>query len=143
MTFTYTIGSSDPDTLFVARIRLGLGDVTENTGVRPDNSNFSDEEVLDVKSREDDELERTLAHMCEILSRQWSALADLTIGPRREAYSSTSESWAKRAQTLRDNYGYGDSNVVETPGIIKVDGYSKTTPSDAVAVEGTEYTFVS
>ncbi len=143
MTFTYTIGSSDPDTLFIARIRLGLGDVTSGTGVRPDNSNFTDEEILDVQSREDDELERALAHMCEILALQWSALANLTIGPRREDYSNTSKNYAERAQTLRDNYGYGNANVVETVAFIKADGYSTSTPSDAVAVQGSEYSFTS
>ena len=44
MTFTYDLTETG-DNLIYSKIRLEIGDTTENAGVKPGGGNFSDEEL--------------------------------------------------------------------------------------------------
>lgn len=121
MTFTYNLASTDGDTLNIAKVRLELGDTTSGSGVRPDGSNLGDEEIAVWLDREADDVMRATAAACEALSRQWATIADITVGPRREALGKVAERYAERAEQLREQYG--GLTKVFTAGFNRQDGY--------------------
>ena len=102
MAFTYDLSTN------VGKIRLELGDTTQNKGVRPDNNNLSDEELQYWYDRELNVM-RAVAAACEALARMWSTSASISIGPHSESLSDVAEMWDKRAKLLRQQYG-------DTPG---------------------------
>lgn len=106
----------------IGQIRLELGDTTPGAGVRPDGSNFSNEELQVWLTREGSVM-CAVAAACEALARQWSSVADLTVGPRSESAGAIAEKWETRAGKLRDAYGYGDANVSEdiATGVLVLD----------------------
>ena len=132
MTFTYNLASSDPATLNVSLVRLELGDTTDGSGVRPDNSNLTDEELAVWLAREEDDVLRAAAAACEALSRMWANAADLAIGPRHEALGAVSERWATAAMRLRRRRGGTGSSF--STGFTRSDGYADASGlSDYVA----------
>ena len=96
MAFTYDLATQ------IGKIRLEIGDTVLNKGVRPDRTNFSDAELTYFLGEEDNDTTLAVARACEVLSRQWSAAADLQVGPRRESYSQVSANYAARAIALRN-----------------------------------------
>ena len=109
MTFTYDIANPDTTKALLSKVRLEIGDTTENAGVRPDGSNFSDEELTHWLTEEDNDVMQTAARACDALASAWSLMADETVGPRKVAYSKVSGNWSERATTLRGAY---DSGVI-------------------------------
>lgn len=100
MTFTYNL-SGTGDTLAIARVRLRLRDVTEDSGVLPDGSNLSDEELLQLLDDNSDDVMATAAAAAEVVAAAWANAADITVGPRREALSQVAERWQKLAAQWR------------------------------------------
>lgn len=133
MSFTYDL---DED---VGKVRLRIGDTTEGAGVKPDNTNLSDEEIESLLEDEEDHVMRTVAACCEMLALAWAGMADIVVGPRHESLSKVAERYAERAKSLREQYGGGGAGAFSvTP--LREDGYSEyaTTGGDEVAF-GPEY----
>lgn len=122
--FTYDL------TTDVGKLRLEIGDQSEGAGVRPDGSNFADEELETILEQEGNVLGRGIARACEILANAWATLADLTVGPRSEKLSQVAARFEKRAAALRMQYGGGSTGACSA-GMIRVDGYQST--ADPVA----------
>lgn len=85
--FTYDPTLSDN----VSQVRFFIGDTVVNAGPRantssdPSNSNFQDEEISAILTRESGSVTDTVAVFLNILATEWSALAtSITIGPRKE-----------------------------------------------------------
>lgn len=98
MTFTYDLSSIDENLLNISKVRLELGDTTQNAGVRPDGSNLADEEILLWLDEESNDINRTVARACLALSKMWTTVANLTVGPRREELGQVAQGWADRAK---------------------------------------------
>lgn len=130
MTFTYDLSSAVDATLAISKVRLEIGDTVSAMGVRPDGSNLSDEEISNWLDEEDYNIMRTAARACEALSRMWSSIATITVGPRKEELGKVSTEWAKQAKAIRDIYG-GTSSSAFSVGTSREDGYS-------IAAEETE-----
>ena len=130
MAFTYRTGTD------VGKVRLFLGDDTENSGVRPDGTNFSDAEINVYLTREGS-VERAVAGLAETLALQYARMVNLAVGPRREDLSRISEAYAEMAKYWRSLYG--GAAAAFGIGVIRVDGYSDDVTSDDVDATS-EYT---
>jgi hypothetical protein len=95
MSFTYDLSTN------VGMVRIALGDSTEGSGVRPDGTNLSDEELTHFLTLEGNDVDRATARACEVLATQWAGYADLTVGPRSEKLSQIAARYAERAKGLR------------------------------------------
>ena len=80
MAFTYDLSTN------VGKIRLELGDTIQNSGIRPNNGNLSDEELQYWVSREGHVM-RAVAAACEALARMWSSSTTISVGPHSETLS--------------------------------------------------------
>ena len=99
MTFTYNLASTDEDLLNISRVRLELGDTVQGTGVRPDGTNLTDEEILYWLGEEDSDIDATVARAAGALSKMWTiASKSITVGPRREEFGDVAKAWADRAK---------------------------------------------
>lgn len=94
MSFTYDLTES------VGQVRLALGDTTSGAGVRPDGSNFGDDEIQLFVDQENS-VDLAVARACDVLATQWTTVANLTVGPRREELGAIAERYAERAKSLR------------------------------------------
>ncbi len=109
MAFTYDL-TADGNVLIISKIRLQIGDTKEDNGPRPDGSNFSDEELLQLYATEGNHLKRAEAAVLEVLATEWSAFAGShKLGPEFDMYQQAQQ-FRQQAQRLRDRYGYGDSD---------------------------------
>lgn len=106
MTFTYSLSSN------IGKVRLLLGDTTDNSGPRPDGSNFEDDELDFFLELEGESVDLATARACEVLATQWAAVADLTVGPRKESLSQIAVRFAERARELR--------STVVVPGYVSM-----------------------
>ncbi|MFZ6029956.1 MAG: hypothetical protein ACOYYS_19760 [Chloroflexota bacterium] len=120
MAFTYDISTD------IGQLRLEIGDTDQGSGCKPDNANFSDEELQVWLDREGSVI-GAVAAACEALARIWARLADLAIGPRHESLSQVADRYAKQAQEIRQQYGSG---VTFSAGVVRADGYSEASPAD-------------
>jgi hypothetical protein len=107
MTFTY-VGTL---TTSLDIIRFKLGDTVEDSGVKPNGGNFTDEEIAGLLSLEDDNTGRTVAALCEVLANIWANYVDTRIGPRDEKLSQIPKFWQTRAKQLRSEVGYTTGSV--------------------------------
>ena len=123
MSFTYDL------TTDAGKLRLEIGDSTEDAGVRPDGSNFSDEEIAYIFDQEGS-LGCAVARACEMLATLWATAADLTVGPRSEKLGQVADRFEVRAKALRVQYG-GGSTGARGVGVIRADGYQSTTEPEA------------
>ena len=116
-------------------VRFYLNDTTANSGPRPAEANYSDEELGAIITAEGS-WQRAVGVMLDVLATEWSRHADITVGPRHQSFSQVAEAYAKRAAKWRvDNNVYPG---IHTAGVIRVDGYSDDVASNDVDA-GTEY----
>jgi len=101
MTFHYDLASTDANIALISKVRLEIGDITADAGVRPDGSNLSDEELLHWLGEEANDVMLAAARACDALSRAWSIVGDETIGPRKYALGAVAGKWEKLATSLR------------------------------------------
>ena len=110
MSFTYKLTSSNANEAIVSNLRLEIGDESENKGVKPDGTNFSDEELLYFYTQENSTHGRAVAKALEVLSAQWSRAPRTMFGslvdPRHIA-----KSFRATAHDLRQQHGYTTSAV--------------------------------
>lgn len=133
MTFTYDLTATG-NSLTYSKLRLEIGDSIENSGVKPTNANFSDEELDLILDEEGSVVGRAAARCFEILANWWSRVADIAVGPRRESLSKVATDFAGRAREYRRQHGGGMGAYAY--GLIKKDGYSDDVPSDDVTAGG-------
>ena len=129
MGFTYLgTGVTDLD-----NIRMLIQDTSENSGIKPEGKNFSDEEIAARLSVEGT-VNRTVANLYEILSVSWSTWVTTRVDDgRSESRSDVSKVFAKRAKEWRDIYGYGEStSTMVNSFVTRKDGYSDDIDSGEV-----------
>lgn len=118
MTFTYDLSTD------IGAMRLELGDTTSGSGVKPDGTNLTDEELQVLLTREGTVM-TACAAACELLARHWARVANISVGSRREDLSSVAEQWSKQARQLREQYGGAAGSVQAfSVGVHRRDGYS-------------------
>jgi hypothetical protein len=118
MTFTY-LGTlaTDLDT-----IRFKVQDTVENSGVKPNGGNFTDEEIAGLFAIEGT-IDRTVAALYEALATVWSNYVDSEIGPRNEKLSQIAARYQKLAADWRSNFGSAQITIA-TGFVTRKDGYS-------------------
>lgn len=105
MTFTYNLASATASIVLISKVRLEIGDTVSGTGIRPDGTNLSDEEIAVWLDQEDDDVMLAAARACDAMSRAWSVVANETVGPRKTEFGKVSGEYEKRAESLRGTYG--------------------------------------
>ncbi len=126
MTFTYA-GALATDK---EKVRFEIGDTTVNAGPRPDSSNYSDEEIAVILT-EEGSVGRAAARLCEVLAREWSALAgSVKMADYSESLSDRAAYFAAQAADLRARYGESRPGMVQVD-VMRVDGFSSNVGSGA------------
>ena len=123
MAFTYVLGTD------VGTMRFELGDTVPGSGVRADGSNFSDEELQYLIDREKN-LDLAIASACETLSRDWSKIASITLGPKQETLGKVAQEWSTRANEIRLRVGGTFASFSFTPH--RIDGYTDKTSEGTI-----------
>lgn len=104
MTFTYDLANADAAKVLISKVRLEIGDTVSGTGIRPDGTNLTDEEITVWLDMEDDDVMLAAARACDAMSRAWSVIANETIGPRKTEFGKVSGEYEKRASSIRETY---------------------------------------
>jgi hypothetical protein len=123
MTVTYDLASDDPAVLLISKLRFELGDTVLNKGVKPDASNYSDEELQLKLDEAADDVARATAAILTNLSVLWAQVADITVGPRKESLSQIGDRYAKRAAELGRQSG-ATTGTAFSVGFKRNDGYA-------------------
>ena len=118
-------------------VRLMVGDITENQGLKPDKANFSDEEIAGLLAAESLR-SRAVAACYEVLASLWAVRADVSLDDYRESCSQISARYAALAKLWRDKHGFGVATM-KTTAPMPVDGYSQDIAVDEVEASTTEY----
>lgn len=119
MSFTTSLSTD------IGLVRMELGDDVFGSGVLPNGSNLSDDQVQALLTREGSMM-RAVAGACELLATRYAGLADLAVGPRRESLSQIGAAYSQRAESLRVRFGEpASSAAVWSVGVTRVDGYSE------------------
>ena len=130
MTFTY-LGTLATD---LDKIRFYIGDTSSTTGagVKPDGTNFTDEELTGLLGLEGS-VGRAVAGVYETLAGLFAQQVDITTGPRKESLSQAAERYQKLAETWRKKYGSnGSAARAGSRAPTRVDGYSQDIASNEV-----------
>jgi hypothetical protein len=127
MTFTY-VGDLSTD---LDNVRFNIGDTVENTGVRPSGSNFTDEEIGGLITREGS-WQKATAAIYETLAAEYARFVNLTLGPRREDMSDAAKMYKGLAEEWRAEYGTSSAGRVGSSAVTRVDAYSDDIPGDQV-----------
>jgi len=107
MTFTYRLDSADLNEANIAKIRLEIGDNDEERGIKPDASNFTDEEILYIFGEEDENVGRAAARICEQMATSWSSVPRTMFGSLFDPRAVV-RNYMKQAENLRAIYGHTD-----------------------------------
>ena len=86
------------------KVRFRIGDTVVSKGPRPDNRNFSNDEIAFALSEEDSRVNGAIAHLFEILASEWTSFAlseregDLTMDAKEVAanFRTQAEIWRKK-----------------------------------------------
>jgi len=124
MAFTYT------DSLSTNRdkVRFHIQDVTEDSGPKPDDANFSDNEINGLVTIEGS-WQAAVAACFETLAGLWAREVDITVGPRREAFGQVAKRYGALAKEWRDRYG-PSTGAAGSRHLTRVDGYSSDVSAD-------------
>ncbi len=121
--FTYDLASADATLVLVAKVRFEIGDTVLNKGPRPDDSNFSDEEIEYKLTEYGNAVAATAAALCDVLATAWAKEATTKTGDIQENLTDISKQYAERAKSLRKHSG------VVSAGWNRKDGYNADTTS--------------
>jgi hypothetical protein len=99
MGFTY-IGDLSTD---LDIIRFEIGDTVEDAGIKPDNSNYSDEEINGILAIEG-ATGYTIARLYANIALLYAPFVDTKIGPRDEKLSQRGKMYALLAKQWREDY---------------------------------------
>lgn len=105
MSFSYNLDSTDANKAAIARVRMEVGDTNQERGVKPDGTNYTDEEILVLYQEEAEIVGRTAARICEQLATSWSSVPRTMFGslfdPRH-----VGRNYMRQAENLRKIYGH-------------------------------------
>lgn len=135
MTFSYNLATA------TGQIRLEIGDTNSATdqGIRPDGTNFTDEELAYFYTAEGSNVLAASARACEVVARLWAGAGE-SVKIRDYQIDTTKKAgyYASMAQTLRARSGslFAGGSAPTT----KMDGYSNDVNSrENQAAGGSEY----
>lgn len=117
------------------RVRFHVGDVTENSGPRPSDGNFSDAEV-DALISDEGTWQRAVASCFERLAAEWTKYPDFKADGLSLNRSDIAKGHRTEAKMWRDRYGA--AMPMRVAGQITKDAYSDDVASDDVDT-GSEY----
>lgn len=117
MGFTYDLTSD------IGKVRLLIGDTVINNGVKPDGTNYSDEEIQVFLTRNENDSDIAAAEALENLARMWAVEPDVKMGPVTESRSDVARNLRYQALALRDQVG-GDATAFSV-GFVRDDGYAE------------------
>lgn len=126
MTFTYN-GTLTTDLDY---IRFKIQDTVENSGIKPNGGNFTDEEIAGLLGIEST-ANRTIAAIYETLASIYANYVDSRMDIRDEKLSQKAARFTALAKQLREQYGFTVSSV-STSFVTRVDGYSDDIDSGEV-----------
>jgi len=115
----------------IGEVRMELGDDVQGEGVRPDGANLTDTQIQKLLDREGSVM-LAVAAACELLARQWSRVANITVGPRSEQLGNVAAEWQKRAEKLRAQHGGAGAGGFSIQAG-RVDAYSDAVPGSEYA----------
>lgn len=119
MSFTYDFAVDAA----VSRVRLAIGDTVFGSGIKPDGTNFSDEEIRAILSETNDDIDAATYVFLKSLANMWGTYVDITIGPRKESLSDIAFHYAKRASEMGKQTGLSAKSYSTL--LSRVDGYSE------------------
>lgn len=126
--FRVTVGDKPPDFTNdtdsdIGLVRLEIGDDEDGDGVKPNGKNFTDAQIQVWLDREGSVM-CAAAAACEALARQWTRVANIAVGQRKEDSGETAAKWRAEAERLRSQYGGGGSGGFSI-GMKRADGYAE------------------
>ena len=98
MSYTY-----DPDTA-IGQVRELIGDTdfTTDAGIKPDGTNFTDDQVSNALAATGNNIELAAARLCDTLARMWLAYSStITIGRYKIDPSQQAAQYREMARQLR------------------------------------------
>ncbi len=122
MAYTYVLNHPDPAIAKVSRFRFELGDTVLGAGIKPDGTNFTDEELQIWLDDADGIITDAIPVAAATLARMWTTVADITVGPRTEKLSQVAAAWASRASSGSEGVTGGSGAFAV--GVTRSDGYS-------------------
>jgi len=134
MSFTYALALTDD----ISKLRLEIGDTSPEAGagVKPDGNYYHDEELTYFLTKEGGSLGCAAAALCEALSIAWTKVASASVGPLSEQQGETAAKYAARGATLREQFGWGNAEVIGTEtlqvGVLNL-GFMATDSGDEYA----------
>lgn len=108
MAFTYNLSDTDLDAKHISQIRLEVGDTSQDRGIKPDGTNYTDEEILHIYNNEDEVVGRAAARICEQQATAWSSVPRTMFGSLMDPRH-VGRNYMRQAETLRRQYGYTDA----------------------------------
>lgn len=111
MSFTYDLAHTEAEKVLISKVRFELGDNDPNKSIQPSGDPFTDEEIQYWLGLESDHVMRTVAAACETLARLWALVPDTKLGPHGESSSQVADAYERRADKLRNDYGFGNSTM--------------------------------
>lgn len=119
MSFTYDFALNAD----VSRVRLAIGDTSYGAGIKPDGTNFSDEEITAILTDTGNDYNAATYVFLKSLANMWGTYVDITVGPRKESLSDIAFHYAKRASEMGKQTGL--SAKAFSTLLNRVDGYSE------------------
>ena len=117
------------------RVRFHIGDVTENSGPRPADANFSDAEI-DALISDEGTWQRAVASCFERLAAEWTRYPNFKADGLSLNRTDIAKGYREDAKTWRAEYGA--ARPMRVAGQITKDAYSDDIASDNVDT-GSEY----
>lgn len=112
------------------RVRFYVGDTVEDSGPKPGDGNFTDNEIAGLVTLEGS-WQKAVAACFETLHGEYAREVDVTVGPRKEALGQTAKHYAGLASQWRERYGESAARV-GVRHMTRVDGYSDDEAYDEV-----------
>jgi len=111
MTVTYRLESPDLNEAAIAQIRLEVGDTSEERGIKPDGTNYQDDEIIYIYNLEGKNVGRAAAKICEQMATAWSSVPRTMFGSLFDPRSIV-RNYQKQAMLLRNQHGMGAQSAV-------------------------------
>ena len=103
------------------RVRFAIGDTIEDSGPKPEDANYSDEELAGLMAIEGT-WQRATASAFENLASLWARHVDFSADGMSASLSNVAEQYRASAKEWRQKYGGGSTSGSQA--VIRADGYS-------------------
>jgi len=111
MTVTYRLESPDLNEQAIAQIRLEVGDTSEERGIKPDGTNYQDDEIIYIYNLEGKVVGRAAARICEQMATSWSSVPRTMFGSLFDPRSIV-RNYQRQAELLRNQHGTGTESAM-------------------------------